>query len=81
MARTNLPVSHSVHSTPGGAFARIASVLDGPLAEGWFVPTRVFNGEKHPHPMGKHMVSGFVLGEDRMAATKAAQRLLGVLEA
>jgi hypothetical protein len=55
--------------------------LEAPIADGWFVPTRLFNGEKHPLTMGKHLVNGFVLGHNRIEAENAAKSLKDSIEA
>jgi hypothetical protein len=73
--RTGLPASRSLQAAVGGPFAALAARLAGPVAEGRFVPTRLFNGEKHPLSGGKHLVTGFVLGRNRKEAADAAQKL------
>jgi len=74
-ARSGLPVSLSFQVHPGGPFRVTASLLEAPITEGWFIPTRLFNGEKHPLSEGKHIVTGFVLGRDRADADQASDRL------
>lgn len=73
--RVDLPVSQSFQVTPLAPFDEIANRLHKPIDEGWFVPTRFFNGEKHPLSGGKHIITGFVLGADRNLAVAASQRL------
>jgi hypothetical protein len=73
--RSGLPVSQSFQSSPCAPFDEIAKRLHQPIEEGWFVPTRLFNGEKHPLSDGKHIITGFVMAADRDLATEAAKRL------
>jgi len=74
-ARSGLPVSHSIQITPGGSFSEVSRKLLTPIAEGWFIPTRLFNGEKHPLSNGTHIVTGFVMGADRTAAALGSLKL------
>jgi hypothetical protein len=78
--RSGLPVSRSVQINPDGRFDQIAARLRGPTEEGWFVPTRIFNGEKHPLSGGRHIVTGFVLGQDRCSALETVERLSRVVQ-
>ena len=78
-ARSGLRVSRSFQASPGGPFKDLAERLDAPIGDGWFVPTRLFNGEKHPLSEGRHIVTGFVLGNSRQDAEDAARRLEGWL--
>jgi hypothetical protein len=73
--RNGLAVSQSFQVSPSGKFDVVARKLHGPIDEGWFVPTRLFNGEKHPLSDGKHLVTGFVMGLDREAAQLAWKKL------
>jgi hypothetical protein len=73
--RVGLPVSRSFQVFVGGPFKDVAARLAAPIEEGWFVPTRIFNGEKHPLADGKHIVTGFALGSTRAAAEAAAALL------
>ena len=76
-ARAGLQVSHSIQLTPSGSFSDIERKLSGPIADGWFIPTRLFNGQKHPLSEGKHIVTGFVLGKDRASAIEAIEYIRG----
>lgn len=78
-ARSGLPVSHSIQVTPAGSFNDIERKLRGPIEDGWFIPTRLFNGDKHPLSGGKHIVTGFVLGKDRHSASNAVKKLQQLL--
>ncbi len=74
-ARSGLSVSCSVQLTPTMSFSELAVHLEAPISDGWFVPTRIFNGEKHSLSEGRHIVTGFVLGRDRTDAKKAVALL------
>jgi hypothetical protein len=74
-ARSGLRVSLSFQTTPGGPFKDLAARLEAPTEEGWFVPTRLFNGEKHLLSEGRHIVTGFVLGSTREEVGNAAHKL------
>ncbi|MFZ0451405.1 MAG: hypothetical protein WAL98_19385, partial [Desulfatiglandaceae bacterium] len=80
VARTGHSVTCSFHSEPSCAYSKLSVRLEAPIGDGWFVPTRLFNGEKHPLSMGKHIVTGFVLGHNRIEAEDAAKSLKGCLE-
>ncbi|MES2980949.1 MAG: hypothetical protein V4727_01440 [Verrucomicrobiota bacterium] len=77
--RSGLAVSQSFQVTPVGDFKHVAQKLHGPIDEGWFMPTRFFNVAKHTLSNGKHMVSGFVMGADREAASHAWKKLQEML--
>ena len=72
--RSGLTVSHSIQISPEGRFDHMASRLRSPLEEGWFVPTRIFNGEKHPLSGGRHIVTGFVLGGHRESVLNSVKK-------
>lgn len=78
-ARSGMAVSHSFQVRPPGRFDCLAEKLHGPIDEGWFVPTRIFNGEKHPSSNGENLVTGFVLAEDREEVLKVWQKLRKLL--
>jgi hypothetical protein len=78
-ARVGLPVSHSVQLTPDGSFSDVERKLRGPIEDGWFVPTRIFNGEKHTLAGGLHIITGFVLGTCREHASRSVERLRELL--
>lgn len=73
--RAGLPVSRSFQACIGGPFKDVSARLEAPIEEGWFVPTRIFNGEKHPLSDGKHIVTGFVLGSVRTETEAIATAL------
>lgn len=78
--RTGLDVSRSFQMSLGGSFKEISAQLRAPIEEGWFVPTRLFNGERHPRADGEHIITGFVMGDDRQGATQNGSRLERLLE-
>lgn len=78
-ARIGMPLSRSFQVKPAGEFRSVAEKIHRPIDEGWFVPTRFFNGEKHPSGDGRHIVTGFVLGVNREAASEAWIRLSQLL--
>jgi hypothetical protein len=80
VTRTGHSVTCSFHAEPSCAYSKLAAGLEAPIGDGWFVPTRLFNGEKHPLAMGKHLVTGFVLGHSRLEAEAAAKTLKDSLE-
>lgn len=73
--RSGLEASAWLNVAPAMPFPALEERLLAPIDEGWFVPTRIFNGERHEHAEGRHMVTGFALGSDRAAAESAAARL------
>lgn len=77
--RCGLPVSRSFQTTPVGPFKHTSARLHAPIDQGWFVPSRFFNGENHLLSGGKHIVTGFVLGADQHQASLAAKRLQALL--
>jgi hypothetical protein len=81
VARTGHSVTRSFHAEPDCTFKALTTRLEAPIRDGWFVPTRLFNGEKHTLSMGRHIVTGFVLGHDRIEAENTAQLLKAHLEA
>lgn len=77
--RSGLPASRSVNTTIEMPFPALAERLAAVIDAGWFVPTRLFDGTSHPAAAGRHMVTGFVLGEDRPRAEAAVARLMTAL--
>ena len=78
--RSSFPVSYSFHATPHGKFKVLTNRLKKAIDHGRFVPTRLFNGEQHPHANGTHVVTGFVLGENLKAAEAVVKSLRHDLE-
>ncbi|MBP1626791.1 MAG: hypothetical protein H6Q00_1266 [Holophagaceae bacterium] len=74
-ARSGLPVSLSFQVQATSPFDALVGRLHGPVAEGWFIPTRAFDAGKCPAREGRHIITGFVLAPDRQAAEWAGQQL------
>ncbi|MDX2479668.1 MAG: hypothetical protein QNK24_04950, partial [Desulfuromusa sp.] len=74
-SNSDFPVSYSFQATPHCEFKTLKNRLKGAIDQGRFVPTRLFNGENHPHANGTHVVTGFVLGEDQKMAVRTAESL------
>jgi hypothetical protein len=53
----------------------------GPVADGWFVPTRMLDATLFPPAKGLSRVSGFVLASDRAAAARVRDDLTRILGA
>ena len=81
VARTGCSVTRSFHAEPSCTFKELTKRLEAPIRDGWFVPTRLFNGEKHPLSMDRHIVVGFVLGHNRIETESAVKLLKAHLEA
>lgn len=79
--RSGLSASCSFNVKAKGSFSALAKRLEAPIGEGWFVPTCLFDGEKHPLSMGNHRVIGFVLGNSRMGAQETANLFQKEMEA
>lgn len=77
--RSGLPCSISFNRPMGLPFAKIARLIAGPVAEGWFVPTRLFDGALCAAAEGKSICTGFVLGSDRHDAEARQRRLSALL--
>ncbi len=78
-ARASLPVTLSAHVVSPLPMDRILDLIRGPVAEGWFLPTRLFDAALIPAAEGQSQVTGFTLGRDRAGATAARDRLTEVL--
>lgn len=79
-SRSGLAASCSFHGQAKGSFHTQAERLNGPIDEGWFIPTCLFDGEKHPESLGSHTIIGFVMGEHRQDAVENTARLQKILE-
>lgn len=64
------PVSHSIQVEVEGSLDQLKRRIFPLIDEGRFVPSRFFNGDRHPESCGKSIVSGFVYGSDRQEAIK-----------
>lgn len=80
IARTGLPVALTVDVFAPVPLAAMIAATRGPVADGWFVPTRMLDAALFPPAGGLSRVSGFVLARDRAAAARAREdltRLMG----
>jgi hypothetical protein len=80
-ARSGLPVSLSVNLTTSLSMSEIARRLAGPIAELWFVPTRLVDAARLPAADGHSIVTGFVLAGSRDQAFAAQTAIAAILEA
>ncbi|MFQ1699063.1 hypothetical protein ACJ5NV_00575 [Loktanella agnita] len=78
-ARSGLPVSLSFGGQSTRAMAEIISCIKDPIADGWFVPTRLLDAALLPAAEGQSRVTGFVLGASRDAAHARATALAELL--
>ncbi len=76
---SGLSVSLSLNLPVSLPFGDLASVIIGPIAEGWFVPTRLFDGALCPAAEGKSICTGFVMGSNRQDAETRRERLEALL--
>ncbi|MEN6542420.1 hypothetical protein [Parvibaculum sp.] len=80
-ARSGLPVSLSVNLTTKLSMSEIARRLAGPIAELWFVPTRLVDAAWLTAADGHSIVTGFVLAGSRDQAFTAQAAIAAMLEA
>jgi hypothetical protein len=78
-ARSGLAVSMSVEIETPRRMQEIIGLIRGPVADGWFVPTRLIDAALLPVAEGLSRVSGFTLGQDRAGAEAARERLRAML--
>lgn len=78
--RSGYRVSYSFQVKAKGTFKDLSKTLEIPIKEGWFVPTRIFNGEMHPYAEGRHTVTGIILGHSRTKAEQTALEFQSKLE-
>lgn len=79
-ARTGLAASVSVGLSAPLPFAAMAARLRGPIAEGWFVPTRMLDAAHLPAAEGRSVFTGFALGATAAEAGAARDRLAALLD-
>jgi hypothetical protein len=80
-ARSGLPVSISADAATPRPMAEVIALIRGPIADGWFMPTRLLDAALLPAAEGKSRVTGFTLGRDRAEAEAARDRLAALLAA
>lgn len=79
--RAGLHTSASVQVSTPASFQAAATALEAPIAEGWFIPTRVFDAAAHPLCDGKSIFTGMVLGHDRRDAFARKAQIESLLAA
>jgi hypothetical protein len=77
--RAGLSCSLSFNRQQRMPFGEMAGLIRGPMADGWFVPTRLFDGELCAAVEGKSICTGFVLGGDRQDAEARQKQLAALL--
>jgi hypothetical protein len=80
-ARDGLPVSCSAHATTLMPFETLRRRIEGPIDDGWFVPTRLLDARWLPTAEGRSMCTGFVLGRDRAEAIARSDAFKTLLDA
>jgi hypothetical protein len=81
MARAGLPVALTVDVFSTMPMEQMIAATRGPVADGWFVPTRMLDATLFPPAKGLSRVSGFVLASDRAAAARVRDDLTRILGA
>lgn len=80
-ARDGLTASCSAHAATLLPFEQIARRMQGPIDDGWFVPTRLLDARWLPTAEGRSLCTGFVLGKDRRQALARSDALKALLNA
>jgi hypothetical protein len=75
--RLSLSFSGKAHCSMASLIAR----LRGPVADGWFVPTRLLDGALLPAAEGASLCTGFVLADTREAAETRSHLLQSLIDA
>ncbi|MBL8540932.1 MAG: hypothetical protein JNK68_11245 [Betaproteobacteria bacterium] len=73
-------MSCSAHAATLLPLEKIRRRVEGPIDDGWFVPTRLLDARWLQTAEGRSMCTGFVLGADRrqaLARSEALKTLLG----
>lgn len=73
--RFDCSVSCSFQCHTKKTFGSVADIVKKNIDQGVFIPTRIFDGNKHPLANGRHTVTGFVLGHDRRSAEETVKLL------
>jgi hypothetical protein len=77
--RSGLGASRSAKFLSSLNVRQLARELKGPIEDGWFVPTRVIDGTRHPECPANTTCTGFVLGKTLAGAKKRHAQLEGLL--
>lgn len=80
-ARDGFAASCSAHAATPLPFKTIRRRIEGPIDDGWFVPTRLVDARWLPTAEGRSMCTGFVLGRDRAEAMARSDAFKSLLEA
>lgn len=72
VARSGLGVSASVSAASPRPMAEVIARITAPVAEGWFVPTRLLDAALLPAANGASLCTGFVMGRTRAEAQARA---------
>lgn len=79
-SRDDLAASCSAHAATPLPFETIRRRIEGPIDDGWFVPTRLLDARWLPSAEGLSMCTGFVLGKDRREALMRSDAFKALLE-
>jgi hypothetical protein len=77
--RSGLPVSLSLAVASSLPMDRIVALLDGPVRDHLFIPTRLFDAALIPAALGQSAVNGFVMGRDPADAGARAEMIKQML--
>lgn len=78
-ARSSLAVSVSFSGQSTRTISDIIGQVSGPVADGWFIPTRLLDQAYLPAAGGTSLCTGFVLGRTRAEAQENAATLAACL--
>lgn len=79
-ARSDLGLSLSFSGKTAISVRSLLEAIRGPVADGWFVPTRILDGSLLPAAEGISHCTGFVLADSRAEAEARSQLLQSLLE-
>ena len=79
VTRTGLGVSVSFNEQSALSMAEMLARITGPVADGWFVPTRLLDQAYLSAAEGKNLCTGFVMGRTRAQAQDRVATLLALI--
>lgn len=79
VARCGMEVSASFAVQSVRPMTEVTSIIAGPIADGWFVPTRLIDQALLPAAKGANLLNGFVLAETRQVALSRVTKLANLL--
>ncbi len=79
VARSGLGVSTSFAAQPALPISEVIARIAGPVADGWFVPTRLIDQTLLPAAEGTGSCTGFVMGRTRAEANDNAATLSALI--